>query len=77
MATGKRVLDLYLPDGATVSAVMEHLRKMVSSDVESMIVDKGRGGYRLVVFVNRRRMGADTTLQEADVVSLLPPLGGG
>ena len=77
MSTGKRVLDLDLPAGATVSAVMEHLRKMVSSDVESMIVDKERGGYRLVVLVNGHRTGPDTTLREADVVSLLPPLGGG
>ena len=77
MSIGKRSLHLDLPARATVSTVMESLRPMVSSDVESMIVDRERGGYRLVVLVNGHRAGPDTTLREGDVVSLLPPLGGG
>ena len=77
LAMGKRTLDLDLPGGATVSTVMERLRPMVGSDVESMIVDKERGGYRLVALVNGHRAGSDVALREGDVVSLLPPLGGG
>ena len=77
LSIGKRVLALDLPDGATVSTIMERVRQMVDSDVESMIVDKERGGYRLVALVNGHRTGTDTALREGDVVSLLPPLGGG
>ena len=74
---GQRALDLELPEGATVATVMERVKEMASPDVESMIVDRERGGYRLVVLVNGRRAGVDTSLRDGDVVSLLPPLGGG
>ena len=74
---GKRSLDMDLPEGATVSTVMEHLRSMLGSELESVIVDKDRGGYRLVFLVNGQRTSPEAALQEGDVVSLLSPLGGG
>ena len=77
LSVGRRAVELDLPDGSTVSTVMERLRRLVSPDVENMIVDKERGGYRLVVLVNGRRAGSDIALREGDLVSLLPPLGGG
>ena len=74
---GKRSLALDLPDGATVSTVLERLRQMAGSEVESMIVDEERGGYRLLTLVDGHRAGSDTILKDGDTVSLLPPLGGG
>ena len=77
LAIGKRALALDLADDATVSTVMEHFREIAGPDLESVIVDKGRGGYHLVAFVNGHRSGHGAALREGDTVSLLPPLGGG
>ena len=77
LAIGKRALALDLADGATVSTVMDHFLQIVGPDLESVIVDKGRGGYHLVTFVNGRRSSHGAALREGDTVSLLPPLGGG
>jgi molybdopterin converting factor small subunit len=72
-----RSLTVDLPDGATVAAAMDQLEQRVSPPLRSMIVDRDRGGYRLVPLVNGRRGRAETVLANGDVVSLLPPLGGG
>ena len=77
VALGRRDLDLELPEGATVATVLERLRSMVPSELESMISGGAEGGYRLVVLVNGRRTGPDKLLQDGDVITLLPPLGGG
>lgn len=72
-----RSLTIDLPDGATVATVMEHLGRLVSPELQSMIVDRERGGYRLVALVNERRSRPEAPLADGDSVSLLPPLGGG
>jgi len=77
LALGKRSLDMEMSEGATVADVMERMRTLTGPEVESMIVGGPEGGYRLVVLVNDRRTQADRALHEGDVVSLLPPLGGG
>ena len=77
LALGRRDLELELPEGATVATVLERLRSMVPSHLESMVAGGAEGGYRLVVLVNERRSGPDRLLQDGDVITLLPPLGGG
>lgn len=77
LALGQRMLDMELPAGATAADVMERLRTLTGPELESMIVGGPEGGYRLVVLVNDRRAQAERPLHEGDVLSLLPPLGGG
>ena len=77
LALGRRTLSLELPPDATLATVLDQVSAMVGSDVESMIVDRQRGGYRQVGLINGRRSSADTALRDGDVISLLPPLGGG
>lgn len=77
LALGKRSLEMELPEGATVADVMERMRMLTGPEVDSMIVGGTEGGYRLVMLVNDRRSQADCILREGDVISLLPPLGGG
>ena len=72
-----RSLTVEVPDDATVAVVMDHLGTLASSELESMILDRERGGYRLVALVNGRRTTPEAPLTDGDVVSLLPPLGGG
>ena len=77
LALGRRTLDLDLPEGAKVATAIERVRSMADSDLESMIVDRERAGYRLVVMVNGRHASPERHLQEGDVLSLLSPISGG
>ena len=72
-----RSLILDLAEGATVAEAIERIGSMASLELQSMIVDRERGGYRLVPLVNGRRSSAEARLFDGDTVSLLPPLGGG
>ena len=72
-----RSLTLDLAEGATVAEAIERIGSMASPELQSMIVDRERGGYRLVPLVNGRRSRPEALLAEGDTVSLLPPLGGG
>ena len=76
-AIGESTLDLELPEGATPSMIIEHLQPMLSAELENVMIDKERGGHRLIFAVNGCRRGPHTVLHDRDVVALLPPLGGG
>ena len=77
MAIGKSTLDLELPEGAAASKIIERLQPMVSPELENVMIDTERGGYRLIFVVNGCRLSPHTILHDGDVVSLLAPLGGG
>jgi molybdopterin converting factor small subunit len=74
---GVRLLELDLPEGATVATAIERVRAMVDPDLESVIVDKERGGYRLSATVNGQHADPEKRLQPGDEVTLLPPISGG
>ena len=50
---------------------------MVDADLESVIVDVERGGYRLAAMVNGQHADPKVRLQPGDEVALLPPISGG
>jgi molybdopterin converting factor small subunit len=77
LALKKRRLKLDLPAEATVGAVIERIRTMVGDDLESVIVDKERGGYRLSATVNGQHADPGKRLQSGDEVTLLSPISGG
>jgi molybdopterin converting factor small subunit len=77
LALGVRSLELDLPEGATVATAIERVRAMVASDLESVIVDVERGGYRLAAMVNGRHAAPGVCLQPGDELVLLPPISGG
>ena len=77
LALGRRTVALDLPPGATLATVLDQVTDLAGPDVETMIVDRTRGGYRQVGLINGQRRGVDAALRDGDVVSLLPPLGGG
>lgn len=77
LALGRRTVALDLPPGATLATVLDQVTDLAGPDVETMIVDRTRGGYRQVGLINGQRSGVDAALRDGDVVSLLPPLGGG
>lgn len=78
LSLGTRGLALELPDGSTVTTVMEELSRRVGPELQrSVIGDGDEDGYRLVALVNSRRAGVTSALSDGDVIALLPPLGGG
>ncbi len=77
LALGVRKLELDLPEGSTVATAIEQVRILVDEDLESMIVDKKRGGYRLIAMVNGQRANPEQLLQPGDEVALLSPISGG
>ena len=77
LALGVRRLELDLPEGATVATAIERVRAMVDADLESVIVDQERGGYRLAAMVNGQHAAPEVRLQPGDEVALLPPISGG
>jgi molybdopterin converting factor small subunit len=77
LALGVRGMELDLPEGATVATAMERVRAMVDADLESVIVDKERGGYRLTAMINGQHAEPAKRLQPGDEVALLSPISGG
>ena len=68
-ALGKSELDVTLPEGATVTELIEHLK------TEYPIL---RAYTRfLSVAVNKAYVGWETELRDGDEVACLPPVGGG
>lgn len=68
-ALGTSELEVTLPEGATVTNLIEHLK------TEYPIL---RAYTRfLSVAVNRAYMGWETELHDGDEVACLPPVGGG
>ena len=77
LALGVRTLELDLPEGATVAVAIERVRTLVDDDLERMIVDQERGGYRLVAKVNGQYADPEKRLQSGVEVILLSPISGG
>jgi molybdopterin converting factor subunit 1 len=68
-ALGQSELDVTLPEGATVTDLIEHLK------AEHPVL---RAHTRfLSVAVNRVYVGRETQLHDGDEVACLPPVGGG
>lgn len=66
---GSRAERLNLPDGATLSDVLEHYA--------SRIPRLGEFSSSIAMSVNQEYAGLDTTLNTGDEVALLPPVSGG
>ncbi|MCH9014733.1 MAG: MoaD/ThiS family protein [Gemmatimonadetes bacterium] len=67
--TGTDVLELELPEGATVQEALARLREAVANGHQ--IPDNG------LVAVNMEHSAPTRILEDADEIALLPPLAGG
>ncbi len=68
-AAGKDSIDVPLPDGATVSDLVQHLQEMEPA------LDGVAGA--IYAAVNNRYVSPDTPLKDGDEVALFPPVSGG
>lgn len=71
-----------LPDGATLAALLEHLAAWGSASLQTHLrSDDGRWRTSLLIAVNgcahSARLAETVLLNDGDVVTLLPPIGGG
>ena len=76
---GKREVELFLPDAATVHDALIQLIAQQPRLASEMSTDRLIGSVN--IFLNGRNIlaldGPSTPLQEGDVLNLFPPLGGG
>ncbi len=76
---GKREVELFLPDAATVRDALIQLIAQQPRLASEMSTERLIGSVN--IFLNGRNIlaldGLSTPLQEGDVLNLFPPLGGG
>ncbi|MCI0360121.1 MAG: MoaD/ThiS family protein [Planctomycetaceae bacterium] len=81
-AVGRTEDEVELPEGSSLAALVEHLAAQLDDAAAGHLVGPG-GGIRpsLLVVVNEAAAPAHavatTSLQDGDVVLLLPPIAGG
>ncbi len=78
-ALGERVLELSVPEGATVRRVMEHLAE--SRGVGHLVFEGDGLSGNFIIMLNRRDVdtlqGEDTPVHDGDVITVLPHVQGG
>ncbi len=82
--TNERRIDVEVPEGSTVIAVLDELRQRYGSENnnEARIFDTTNGiSPALIVLVNGTNIknldGIDTVVQEGDVIACVPIMAGG
>ena len=82
-AVGERAVKIPFSDGLTVKLALETLVKQNSNLLELLYQDKDNKKlndfYHILVngMAIERQDGLDTKLNENDIISILPPVGGG
>lgn len=79
---GRAQEAVLLPDGATLIALLEHLSAHGPASLRSHLrSDDGHWRASLLIAVNGRahsaRLAETVSLTDGDLVTLLPPIGGG
>lgn len=79
---GVREITLAVDEGSTVKDLMRLLLEKYGSRLKERIVDSSGTIYpHLTILINGREIsflgGMETRLTEGDVISILPPAGGG
>ncbi len=76
--TGKKELKV---EGKNIREVIENVSETLNIDLMSELFEDEKPKKGVIVLVNGRNIehleGLDTSLEDKDVVSLFPPVGGG
>lgn len=76
---GRAVMELTLPEGATVEDLIKELESRFGVEVRSS--ESGELDPTIKVLVNTREIiyldGMRTRLKDGDIIAFIPPVGGG
>jgi len=80
-AVGRPATDVELPEGSTVSTLVEQLAAQVDGAAPHLLAAAGQTHKSLLIVVNNAAVCSTrltaTELRGGDVVMLLPPIAGG
>lgn len=80
-AIGRPAADIELPEGSTVTALVEQLAVQVHGASPHLLAATGQTHRSLLIVVNNSAVCSsrldETELNAGDVVMLLPPIAGG
>lgn len=74
---GREVIDLELPDVASVAEAVAMLSRVLEPDASHSLLVSSQGDPNVLFSVNRRIVEAPDTLSEGDDLVLYPPSAGG
>lgn len=74
---GQREIELSLQENANIMDLAREMGKIYGESIANMLIDKERGYFKLLSFVNNKICQKDQSLKDNDIVKLLPLLAGG
>ncbi len=74
---GQGKIELSLQENANIMDLAREMGKIYGESVGNMLIDKERGYFKVLSFVNSQICQKDQSLKDNDIVKLLPLIAGG